>query len=182
MAVVKKQNLQEPQANIYQLGDLEREVGKTIDKWGRYIKEQLRNPAVPETEFHCTMRYDPSKDPKLEKEWLEETKEQEIPLIFEYLIVGHQREEHCKLKSAVLSKNGSRQIIQPHVSIYLNEGCQPKDLGPMMLHAKERKQEATENLFIFQTTDMMYLKIMYPTKMIGIPKMIVETVEIRAEF
>ncbi|XP_048019955.1 uncharacterized protein LOC125251062 [Megalobrama amblycephala] len=136
---------------------------------------------MPETEFHCTMRYDPTRDPELEKQWLEQTKELEIPLNSEYLVVGP--------KGAALQIEENRFIQKwfridnstPHVTLYISEGCRPEDLGPMMLHAKGKAWEATENPFIFQTTDMMYLKILCQTKMKGIPKMIVETREMKKE-
>ena len=59
----------------------------------------------------------------------------------------------------------------PHVTLYLNEGRQVKDLGPMMLKATEKQWEATENPLIFQTPDVTHLKILCSTNMLGIPKL-----------
>ncbi len=67
MNVSTLQQTQEPCANIYWLGELKEDVEKTISKWGRYIREQLCEPSLTKTEFHCTMKYDENKDSELEK-------------------------------------------------------------------------------------------------------------------
>ncbi len=76
------QQTEETCANIYWLGDLKcrKDVEKTISKWGRYIMEQLCEPRLPKTEFHCTMKYDESKDPDFEKRWLKNTRELKTPI------------------------------------------------------------------------------------------------------
>ncbi len=74
MNVSTLQQTQEPCANIYWLGELKEDVERTISKWGRYIREQLCEPSLPKTEFHCTMKYDETKTLNLKK-WLENTKD-----------------------------------------------------------------------------------------------------------
>lgn len=88
MAVVGNSSLEEPQASIFWIGNLDSGVGEILEKWGRHLKEQLRKPGLPETEFHCTMRYDPLRSPELEKDWLEKTQGQTVQLTSDYLIVG----------------------------------------------------------------------------------------------
>ena len=75
MTVIGDSDLQEPQVNIFWLGNIEEGVEETLEKWGKYIKEQLRKPSPPETEIYCTKIYDPLRNPRLEKDWLEKMRD-----------------------------------------------------------------------------------------------------------
>ncbi len=175
MNVSTLQQTQEPCANIYWLGELKEDVEKTISKWGRYIREQLCEPSLPKTEFHCTMKYDENKDSELEKRWLENTKGQKIPMMSQYIIVGPE--------GAALQVDRDKFIDEwfevpnsvPHVSLYVSKNCASKDLGPMMQKAEKCKWEATENPLIFQSADKGYLKILCATPMLGVPRMVINT-------
>uniref|UniRef100_A0A672MX06 ribonuclease H n=1 Tax=Sinocyclocheilus grahami TaxID=75366 RepID=A0A672MX06_SINGR len=160
---------------MYWLGDLKEDVEKTISKWGRYIREQLCEPSLPKTEFHCTMKYDESKNPDFEKRWLKDTKGLKIPMISQSIIIGP--------KGVALQIDRERFIDDwfavpnsvPHVTLYVNKDCLSKDLGPMMKQAEKSKWEATENPLIFQIADKEYLKILCATPMIGVPRMVINT-------
>ncbi|XP_016102534.1 uncharacterized protein [Sinocyclocheilus grahami] len=175
MNVSTSQQAQEPCANMYWLGDLKEDVEKTISKWGRYIREQLCEPSLPKTEFHCTMKYDESKNPDFEKKWLKDTKGLKIPMISQSIIIGP--------KGVALQIDRERFIDDwfavpnsvPHVTLYVNKDCLSKDLGPMMKRAEKSKWEATENPLIFQIADKEYLKILCATPMIGVPRMVINT-------
>lgn len=123
------------------------------------------------------MRYDPLRDPEMEKDWLEKTEGQNVDLTSSYIIIGPAgaalQIEECEFTKTWFRVDGSA----PHVTLYLNEGRQAKDLGPMMLKATEKQWEATENPFIFQTPDMTHLKILCTTNMTGTPKLVVEEEE-----
>jgi hypothetical protein len=175
MNLTELHQTQEPCANIYWLGDLKEDVGKTLSKWGRYIREQLCEPSLPKTEFHCTMKYDESKDPDFEKRWLKDTKGLKIPMMSQYIVIGP--------KGAALQIDREKFIDEwfevpnsvPHVTLYVNKDCVSRDLGPMMQEAEKSKWKATENPLIFQSADNMYLKILCATPMMGVPRMIVNT-------
>ncbi len=175
MNVSTLQQTQEPCANIYWLGELKEDVEKTISKWGRYIREQLCEPSLPKTEFHCTMKYDENKDPELENRWLENTKGLKIPMISQYIVVG--------LEGAALQVDREKFIDEwfevpnsvPHITLYVSKNCASKDLGPMMQKAEKCKWEATENPLIFQSSDKAYLKILCATPMLGVPRMVINT-------
>ncbi len=175
MNVSTLQQTQEPCANIYWLGELKEDVEKTISKWGRYIREQLCEPSLPKTEFHCTMKYDENKDSELEKRWLENTKGLKIPMMSQYIIVGPE--------GAALQVDRERFIDEwfeipnsvPHISLYISKNCVSKDLGPMMRKAEKCKWEATENPLIFQSVYKVYLKILCATPMLGVPRMVINT-------
>ncbi len=148
---------------------------KTICKWGRYIREQLCEPSLPKTEFHCTMKYDENKDSELEKRWLRNTKGLKITMMSQYIVVGPE--------GAALQVDREKFIDEwfevpnsvPHVTLYVSKNCISKDLGPMMQKAEKCKWEVTENPLIFQSADKVYLKILCATPMLGVPRMVINT-------
>ncbi len=175
MNVSTLQQTQEPCANIYWLGELKEDVEKTISKWGRYMREQLCEPSLPKTEFHCTMKYDENKDSELEKRWLENTKGLKITMMSQYIVV--------RPEGAALQVDREKFIDEwfevpnsvPHVTLCESKNCVSKDLGPMMQKAEKCKWEATENHLIFQSADKVYLKILCATPMLGVPRMVINT-------
>jgi len=88
MIVLGESSKEELQTNVFWVGDIQEGVEMTLRKWGRYVKEQFPNSVTPETEYHCTMRIDPSRDNEIEKKWLEETQGQRIRLTSEAIIMG----------------------------------------------------------------------------------------------
>ena len=93
---------------------------------------------MPESKFHCTMIYDPLRNPRLENDWLEKTRGQRVYLNSNYIIVGQEgaalQIEECDFTKTWFRVDDSI----PHLTLYLNEGCQAKDLGPMMMKATEK--------------------------------------------
>ncbi len=175
MNVSTLQQTQEPCANIYWLGELKEDVETTISKWGRYIREQLCEPSLPKTEFHCTMKYDENKDSELEKRWLENTKGQKITMMSQYILVGPEGAALQVDREKFIDEGFEVPNSVPHVTLCVSKNCVSKDLGPMMQKAEKCKWEATENHLIFQSADKVYLKILCATPMLGVPRMVINT-------
>ncbi len=66
----------EPKANVYWIGQIESDVRKTINKWGKFIEGQIPKAQLTRLEFHCTMIYDLKGDEKMENNWQKETEGQ----------------------------------------------------------------------------------------------------------
>ena len=56
-------------ANVYWIGNIQDQVGETMEKWGKYIKAQIPHARESRIGYHCTLLYDPTQDTALEKEW-----------------------------------------------------------------------------------------------------------------
>jgi len=177
MVMVGEAKTENLKTNIYCLGNIQEGVELTLGKWGRYIREQFDKSAAPEIEFHCTMRYDPSRDSRIEQEWLERTREQNVKLTSKSIILGPAGAA-LHVESNDFTKTWFKvENSVPHVTLYVNEGSQAQDLGPMLKEAAEKQWRDTENPYIFQTDDMRYLKILCTTEMVGIPQLIIEETE-----
>ncbi len=135
MNVSEVQQMQEPCANMYWLCDLKYDVEKTIDKWGKYIREQLCEPSLPKTEFHCTMMFDCRG--KLKS--LSPCKRQTHSVVFQKFYSlqrrSNSRTGHKSLQS-VTTKGG----FPPLLYLFPNlQGYKPKQLHFSTHTAKEQK-------------------------------------------
>lgn len=81
----------ESKANVYWLGELGNYIDKTISKWEKFIKAQIPGAEISNSEFHCTMVYDPKHDPEIEKRWLSSNRGQKVPLVLQYIVIGKHR-------------------------------------------------------------------------------------------
>ncbi|XP_056592765.1 uncharacterized protein LOC130411831 [Triplophysa dalaica] len=159
-----------PQANAYWIGDLEEEVGKTVQKWEKFVKQQLRDPKLPELEFHCTMIYDPLRRVDIEKKWLQETKDKKVPLISQHIIVGPQGAALQVDRNDFIKEWFQIPNSVPHITLYLEQGSENKEIGPMMKKAKGIQWKSTDNPLIFISADKHFMKIACATIMQGTPR------------
>jgi len=162
------------QANVFWVGDIQKGVENTLKKWGRYMREQFSNATAPEAEYHCTMRFDPSKNKEIEENWLKETQGQRVSLTSEAIIIGPVGAA-LSIRPSDFTKTWFKvEDSVPHVTLLISEGNQPQDLGSMMREAESLSWKTTENPYILQTDDRLYLKILCTTEMIGTPKLVIE--------
>ncbi len=163
----------EPKANVYWNGHIQPDVSQTIHKWGKFIEAQIPEAQIPKSEFHCTMIYDSEKDEKIEQKWQEETKEQQIEIVSQYIIIGKQGAAlnipDCKFVKKWFSVSNS----VPHIAKYVGKNWETKDLGPMMKKAGQSKWEPTEHPLIFHSADQDYIKILCATSLLEIPQEVV---------
>ncbi len=76
--------------NVYWIGQIEPDVEKTINKWGKFIEAQIPEAQLPRSEFHCTVTYDLEIDLKKEIQWQEETEGQKNEIISQHIIIVNQ--------------------------------------------------------------------------------------------
>ncbi len=163
----------EPKANVYWIGYIQPDVRQTIHKWGKFIEAQIPGAQLPKSEFHCTMIYDSEKYEKIEQKWQEETKEQLIEMVSQYIIIGKQGAALNIPDCEFVKKWFSLTDSVPHIAVYVGKHCESKDLGPMMKKAEQSKWEPTGNQFIFHSADQDYIKIVCATSLLGVPREVV---------
>ncbi len=146
---------------------------QTIHKWGKFIEAQIPEAQLSNSEFHCTMIYDPERDEKIEKKWQEETVEQKIEIISQHIIIGKQGAALSIPECEFVKKWFNVTDSVPHVSLYVGKNWEAKDLGPMMKKATQSKWEPTEHPLIFHSTDKNYIKILCATSLMGIPQEVI---------
>ncbi len=135
----------EPKANVYWIGHIQPDVSQTIHKWGKCIEAQIPGAQIPKSEFPCTMIYDSEKDEKIEQKWQEETKEEQIEIVSQYIIIGKQGTALNVPDCTSVKKWFSVTNSVPHNAVYVGKNWETKDLGPMMKKAEQSKWEPTEH-------------------------------------
>ncbi len=67
MGIVTQMMVLEPKANVYWIGQIESDVRKTINKWGKFSEAQIPEAQLQRSELHCAMIYDLERDEKIKK-------------------------------------------------------------------------------------------------------------------
>ncbi len=141
----------EPKANVYWIGHIQPDVRQTIHKWGKFIEAQIPEAQLPKSEFHCTLIYDSEKDEKIEQEWQEETKEQQIKIVSQHIIIGKQgaalNTPDCEFVKKWFSVTDSVQ----HIAVYVgkNLGCKRFRTNDEKGRTKQMGTNRTSNDFSF---------------------------------
>ncbi len=110
---------------------------------------------------------------EIEQKSTEETKEQQIEIVSQYIIIGKQGSALNIPDCEFVKKWFSVTDSVPHIAVYVGKNWEAKDLGPMMKKAEQSKWEPTEHPLIFHSADQDYIKILCATSLLGIPQEVV---------
>ncbi len=83
------------------------------------------------------MIYDSEKDEKIEQKWQEETKEQQIEIVSQYIIIGKQGAALNIPDCEFVKKCFSVTDSVPYIPVYAGKNREAKDLGSMMKKAEQ---------------------------------------------
>uniref|UniRef100_A0A3B3BQX6 ribonuclease H n=1 Tax=Oryzias melastigma TaxID=30732 RepID=A0A3B3BQX6_ORYME len=169
-------NYQMPQqaqlAKVYWLGNINEQVNNVVSPWKPFFHMQIPKARKPISDYHCTMFYDPSCSEIFEEKWDKLTKNKTVELVTNYIIIGQQGAAIGVETNPFISDWYNVPESTPHITLLVNEGFEPKDLGPMIKTAKQQTWLKTDNPLMFTTKDESMLKILCGTSLIAKPRVI----------
>jgi len=159
-------------ANVYWLGNIEEQIREQVWKtWGKFVEAQIPKAEWPKTELHSTMIFDEKQEPEIQEKWEKEAgQEQEVKS--GSILIGPEGAALTIIKNEWVNKWFSVPGTEPHITLKVNPEYRPKDLGPMVLRARELEFVKTDNANIWMSSDGQMMKILSDTEMVGKPKQV----------
>jgi len=117
------------------------------------------------------MIFDEKQESEIQERWEKEVGEKQ-EIRSESILIGPEGAALMVTRNEWVSKWFSISSAEPHVTLKVNPGYRPKDLGPMVERGKELEFDKTDNMHIWMSRDGQMMKIFTDTKMIGKPKQV----------